>query len=247
MTTNCKLPVCYPVSLNIDDDNLVEDFGIFDDIVNTLNPVTRVDTTLKLIGSPYTINQPPPDTPLAAPPIFLGPQPLTDDDKILLTKLELTQKDNWDVPNPVCPPNFQPYFDFDKANKDRCHIPHFETAVRICDMLNKNNITCDAVVKDSIGYETRSIKGTSQQSASPGLVTYFMKGKYITPSPPKESPPLPPPVLPPENLSKPPPPPPPFVPQPPPSPAPANNNIYIILSFIFLIIILILVGMYFMK
>ena len=49
MTTNCKLPDCYPVSLNIDDDNLVENFNFFSKLGHELNPVTRINKTMEYV------------------------------------------------------------------------------------------------------------------------------------------------------------------------------------------------------
>ena len=92
---------------------------------------------------------------------------------------KVTQKYNWNVPNPVCPPTFKPFLNFDKQNLGRCHFISLERAVEDCENLNKMNITCDAVVRDGVGYETRSIKGTYQPDTSIGSVTYFMKEKNV--------------------------------------------------------------------
>lgn len=274
MTSNCKLPDCYPVSLNSNEDDLVENFNFFENIN---------DAFLKTMGKP-TIgdmrkeSQENYNKMLEAQyfeKINKGPQPIDANDDSSL--LKVTKKNNWNVPNPVCPPNFIPILNYDKNNLGRCHLPFFRYAFDLCDDLNHKNITCDAVVKDAVGYEPRSIKGLYKPSANRDSVSYIMKEKYVAPAstpapsspplapsspplapspPPSPPPPPPPPASPPPSASaspplRPPPPPPenykPPVSTSSPAPAPADNNIYVIILVVFVIfIILILMGMYFM-
>jgi len=91
-----------------------------------------------------------------------------------------TQQNNWNVPYPICTPNFQKTIESDPEG--RCHYNTLEEAQAAC-----NTITgCEAVVQDSVGYEPRTSSGFlflfSGSNETPS--TWYKKKSKAIASPP---------------------------------------------------------------
>jgi len=123
-----------------------------------------------------------------------------------------TQQNNWNVPNPVCIPNFRPTIQWDINNSGRCHYIDLQSAQNACNCLGSS---CQAVVRDSVGFEPRTSVGQYQPGA--GDSTTWHKGAAPSPPPPPPSTTTPPP--PPPSTTTPPPPPPSTTTPPPPPPS----------------------------